>query len=103
MNQYVTDYNTCYLKGQHGKIIMPVIIDSFILRLCGIDNYLGEDKKLIMISQWDNKYSIVQKPTHMLTGDLKLNEVVHLTEQEVRSVKVIRNVGRHMVLGSTQT
>ena len=61
LNQYVTDYNTCYLTGQHGKIIMPVIIDTFILRLCGIYSYLGEDKKLIMISQWDNKYSIVQK------------------------------------------
>ena len=57
---------------------------------------------MIIISQWDNKYSIVQKPTHMLTGDLKLNEVVHLTEQEVRSVKVIRNVGRHMVAGTTE-
>ena len=30
LKQYVTDYNTCYLTGQHGKII------TFILRLCGI-------------------------------------------------------------------
>ena len=102
LNQYVTDYNTCYLTGQHGKIIMPVIIDTFILRLCGIYSYLGEDKKLIIISQWDNKYSIVQKPTHILIGDLKLNEVVHLTEQGVRSVKVIRNLGRQMVAGTTE-
>ena len=41
LNQYVTDYNTCYLTGQHGKIIMPLIIDTFILRLCGIYSYLG--------------------------------------------------------------
>ena len=101
LNQYVTDYNTCYLTGQHGKIIMPVIIDTFILRLCGIYSYLGEDKKLIIISQWDNKYSIVQKPTHILIGDLKLNEVVHLTEQVVCSVKVIRNCNRQMVAGTT--
>ena len=80
---------------------MPVIIDSFVLRLCGIDSYLTEDKKLIIISQWDNKYSIVQKPTHVLIGDLKLKEVLHLTEQEVRSVKVIRNLGRQMVAGTT--
>jgi hypothetical protein len=66
LNQYVTDCNTCYLTGQHGKIIMPVIIDTLILRYCGINSYIGEDKKLIMISQWDNEYSIVQKPTHVL-------------------------------------
>jgi hypothetical protein len=81
---------------------MPVIIDTFILRRCGIDWYVGEDKKLIIISQWDNKYSILQKPTHILTGDLKLNEVVHLTEQVVRSVKVIRTVGRVLVAGTTE-
>ena len=101
LNQYVTDYNTCYLTGQHGKIIMPVIIDTFILRICGIYSYLCEGKKLIIISQWDNKYSIVQKPTDILIGDLKMNEVVHLTEQGVRSVKVIRNLGRQMVAGTT--
>ena len=101
LNQYVTDCNTCYLTGQHGKIIMPVIIDTFILRLCGINSYFGEDKKLIIISQWDNEYGILQKPTHILTGDLKLNKVVHLTEQVVCSVKVIRNVGRQMVAGTT--
>ena len=103
LNQYVTDYNTCYLTGQHGKIIMPVIIDTFILRLCGINSFIGEDKKLIIISQWDNKYSILQKPTHILTGDLKLNEAVHLTEQEVRSIKVIRTLGRIMVAGQPET
>ena len=81
LNEYVTDYNTCYLTGQHGKIIMPVIIDTFILRLCGIYSYMSEDKKLIMISQCDNKYSVVQKPTHVLIGDLKLKEVLHLTEK----------------------
>jgi hypothetical protein len=102
LNQYVTDYNTCYLTGQCGKIIMPVIIDTFILRLCGIYSYLGEDKKLIMISQWDNMYSIVQKPTHILIGDLKMNEAVHLTEQLVSSVKVIRNCNRLLVAGTTE-
>ena len=101
LNQYVTDYNTCYLTGQHGKIIMPVIIDTFILRLCGIYSYLGEGKKLIIISRWDNKYSIVQKPTHVLIGDLKLKEVLHLTEEGIRSIKVIRNVGRQMIAGTT--
>ena len=101
LNQYVTDYNTCYLTGQHGKIIMPVIIDTFILRLCGIYSYLGEGKKLIIISQWDNEYSIVQRATHVLIGDLKINQVVHLTEQEAGSVKVIRNLGRQMVVGTT--
>ena len=30
-----------------------------------------------------------------------MNQVVHLTEQEVRSVKVIRNLGRQMVAGTT--
>ena len=100
LNEYITDYNTCYLTGQHGKIIMPVIIDSFILGLCGIYSYLGEDKKLIMISQWDNKHSIVRRATHILIGDLKMNQVVHLTEQAVRSVKVIRNLGRQMVAGT---
>ena len=101
LNQYVTDYNTCYLTGQHGKIIMPVIIDTFILRLCGINSYIGEGKKLIIISRWDNKYSIVQKPTHILIGDLKLNETLHLTEQEICGAKVIRNRGRVMVAGTT--
>ena len=103
LNQYVTDCNTCYLTGQHGKIIIPLIIDTLILRLCGINSYLSEDKKLIIISRWDNKYSIVQKPTHILVGDLKLNEVVHLTEQVVLSVKVIRNCGRIMVAGQPET
>ena len=102
LNQYVTNYNTCYLTGQHGKIIMPVIIDTFILRLCGIYSYLGEDKKLIMISQWDNIYSIVQKPTHILIGDLKVNDVVHLTEQLICSMKAIRNCNRLMVAGTTE-
>ena len=102
LNQYVTDYNTCYLTGQSGKIIMPVIIDTFILRLCGIYSYLGEDKKLIMISQWDNMYSIVQKPTHILIGDLKMNEAVHLTEQLVYAIKVIRNCNRLLVAGTTE-
>ena len=102
LNQYVTDYNTCYLTGQHGKIIMPDIIDTFILRLCGIESYMGEDNKLFIISQWDNKHSIVQKPTHILTGDIKMNQVMHLTEQEVRSVKVIRNVGRQMIAGTAE-
>jgi hypothetical protein len=102
LNQYVTDYNTCYLTGQRGKIIMPVIIDTFILRLCGIYSYLGEDKKLIMISQWDNMYSIVQKPTHILIGDLKMNEAVHLTEQLVYAIKVIRNCNRLLVAWTTE-
>jgi hypothetical protein len=102
LNQFVTDYNTCYLTGQRGKIVMPVIIDTCILGLCGTDWYVTEDKKLIIISQWDNKYSIVQKPRHVLTGDLKLNKVVHLTEQVVRSVIVIRSLGRVMVAGKTE-
>ena len=102
LNQYVTDYNTCYLTGQHGKIIMPVIIDTFILRLRGIYNYLGEGKKLIIISRWDNKHSIVQKPTHILIGDLKLKEVLHLTEEGIRSIKVVRNLGRQMIAGTTE-
>jgi hypothetical protein len=102
LNEYVTDYNTCYLTGQHGKIIMPEIIDTFILRLCGIESYMGEDKKLLIISQWDDKHSIVQKPTHILTGDIKMNQVMHMTEQEVRSVKVIRNVGRQMIAGTAE-
>ena len=80
---------------------MPVIIDTFILGLCGICSYIGEDKKLIMISRWDKKYSIVQKPTHVLVGDLKLKEVLHLTEQEVCSAKVIRNCNRQMIAGTT--
>ena len=102
LNQYVTDYNTCYLTGQHGKIIMPVIIDTFILRRCGIYNYIGEGKKLIIISRWDNKYSIVQKPMHILIGDLKLKKVLHLTEEGIRSMKVVRNIGRQMIAGTTE-
>ena len=62
---------------------------------------MSEDKKLIIISQWDNKHSIVQKPTHVLIGDLKLKEVLHLTEQEVCSAKVIRNCNRQMIAGTT--
>ena len=44
LNQYVTKYNTCYLSDQQGKIIMPTIIDTFILRLCGINSYMAEDR-----------------------------------------------------------
>ena len=45
----------------------------------------------------------MQKPTHVLIGDIKMNQVVHLTEREVRSVKVIRNLGRQMVAGLPET
>ena len=81
---------------------MPVIIDTFILRLCGIYSYLGEGKKLVIISRWDNEHSIVQKPMYILIGDLKLKEVVHLTEEGIRSMKVVKNFGRQMIAGTTE-
>ena len=31
LNQYVTDDNTCYLSGQKGKLIMPIMMDTFII------------------------------------------------------------------------
>ena len=67
-----------------------------------MNNYLGEGKKLIIISRWDNKQSIVQTPTHILIGDLKLKEVLHLTEEGIRSIKVVRNLGRQMIAGTTE-
>lgn len=99
LNQYVTNHNTCYLSGQRGKIIMPVIMDTFILRMCGTDSFLGEGGKFILIDKWSNPESIVQRPTHMMIGELKLNKAIHLTSEPVRSIKVGRNVGRQMLAG----
>ena len=101
LNQYVTKHNTCYLSGQQGKIIMPIIIDTFILRLCGIDTYNAEKRHLIMIDKWSEESSIVQKPTHVWTGEMKLNRVVHLEAREISDTKVVRNIGRQMVAGVT--
>jgi hypothetical protein len=52
LNQYVTDDNTCYLSGQRGKLIMPIMMDTFILRMCGKDNYMGEGRKLTMFHDY---------------------------------------------------
>lgn len=101
LNQYVTGHNTCYLTGQQGKIIMPIIVDTFVLRLCGIESYLGEDRQLMIVSKWSNEGRILQRPTHILVGEVKLNRVVHLIEQTVHDVRVVRNVGRHLIAGVT--
>ena len=58
LNEYVTKYDTCYLTGQHGKIIMPIIIDTFVLRLCGIDSYTAEGRRLIMVDKWSDESGI---------------------------------------------
>ena len=97
LNQYVTKYNTCYLSDQQGKIIMPTIIDTFILRLCGINSYMAEDRHLIMIDKWTAESGIVQRPTHIRIGEIKMHGVVHLEPQEISDTKMTRNVGRQMI------
>jgi hypothetical protein len=63
------------------------------------DSYMAKKRHLIMIDKWSEESGIVQKPTHVRTGEIKLHGVVHLEAREISDTKVNRNVGRQMVAG----
>jgi hypothetical protein len=82
-------------------MIMPIIIDSFILRRSGFDTYVNDSCELVMISRWI-KNGIVSRPSKMLAAKLKLGGVLHFNERDIDGSQVLRNSGRQMVAGVIQ-
>ena len=101
LSEYVTDKNTCYITGQKGGMIMPIIIDAFILRMSGFDTYVNDSCELVMISRWI-RYGIVSRPSKMLAAQLKVGDVLHFNERDIDGSQVLRNSGRQMVAGVIQ-
>ena len=98
LSEYVTDKNTCYITGQKGGMIMPIIIDAFILRRSGFDTYVNDSCELVLISRWI-KNGIVSRPSKMLATELKLGSVLHFNERDIDESQVLRNAGRQIIAG----
>jgi hypothetical protein len=102
INDYVTKENTCYASGQRGKLILPVIMDSFILRMCGIDTYVTSSGELMMIDEWSiDDTTTIERPLSLKSAEFCSNRPLHLTSNDTTSVQVLRNVGRLMIAGCT--
>ena len=98
LNEYVTDKNTCYITGQKGGMIMPMIMDTVILRMSGVDTYINDNHEIVIVSEWI-KNGIVSRPSKMLASEIKVGGVFHFNERVIDGSKVLRNGGRHMVAG----
>jgi hypothetical protein len=58
---------------------------------------MAEDRHLIMIDKWTEESGIVQRPTHIRIGEIKMHGVVHLEPREISDTKMTRNVGRQTI------
>ena len=89
LNGYVSHENTCYMSGQVGKMRLPICMDTFILKMCGITTYINSRGQLLIFDKWSSDANILHRPVSVLISDPVMKEVVHMERSKSHEMEVM--------------
>ena len=89
LNSYVSHENTCYMSGPVGKMRLPICMDTFILKMCGITTYINSRGQLLIFDKWSSDENIYHRPVSVLISDPVMKEVVHMEKSKSQEMEVV--------------